>query len=94
MSIENLNQKLNGELPVTRKELIKLIKSWGEIEDSYDNRIIENNVINIKIRTTMQTIDISIQFWENISFNSAFPTSIISLPVLSIAFLLSEPSYL
>ena len=29
MSIENLNQKLNGELPVTREELFVLINSWG-----------------------------------------------------------------
>ncbi len=29
MSIENLKKKLNGELPVTREELIELINSWG-----------------------------------------------------------------
>ena len=29
MSIDNLEQKLNGELPVTREELIELINSWG-----------------------------------------------------------------
>ncbi len=38
MSIDNLEQKLNGELPVTREELKELIKSWGEISN-YDRSI-------------------------------------------------------
>src|SRR5574344_360560 len=38
MSIENLNQKLNGELPVTREELIILVDSWGKL-DTYDQSI-------------------------------------------------------
>ena len=33
MSIENLNQKLNGEIPVTSEELIYLINSWGRLEE-------------------------------------------------------------
>ena len=28
-TIDNLEAKLNGELPVTREELIELINSWG-----------------------------------------------------------------
>ena len=40
MSIENLNQKLNGELPVTREELLVLVKSWGKIDSN--NGDIEN----------------------------------------------------
>lgn len=29
MAIENLEKKLNGEIPVTRRDLDELIKSWG-----------------------------------------------------------------
>ena len=36
MSIENLEQKLNGELPVTREELIELVDSWGRFSLGQD----------------------------------------------------------
>ena len=35
MSIDNLEQKLNGELPVTSEELLVLVNSWGRRMDFY-----------------------------------------------------------
>ena len=36
MIIDNLEKKLNGEIPITREELIELIDSWGR-NSKYNN---------------------------------------------------------
>ncbi len=38
-TIDKLEEKLEGKLPVTREELLFLIKSWGEIYN-YDQPVI------------------------------------------------------
>ncbi len=44
MRINNLEDKLDGKIPVTREELIYLINSWGRLEEvefniGFDNKI-------------------------------------------------------
>ena len=53
MIIENLEKKLNGELPVTREELKELIKSWGEIY------IDDKSVINVGMCYDLSRLDVS-----------------------------------
>ena len=41
--IEHLELKLSGELPVTRKELFKLVNSWGRLDSQETNDEIQIN---------------------------------------------------
>ena len=63
MSIDNLEKKLNGELPINRLELLYLINSWGRDNDFYTNEIkkwINNN------REKMNEIDLKDKYGDEI----------------------------
>ena len=52
MRINNLEDKLDGKIPITREELIYLINSWGRLEEVEFN-IGFNDVLKIdKCETT------------------------------------------
>ena len=46
-NIDDLEAKLNGELPVDRLELIELINSWGRY-NSFQTSVLNYNQIEIK----------------------------------------------
>ena len=51
INFHNIEKKLNGEIPVTRLELIELINSWGRSETFFTY----NNDIKIKIKKCKAT---------------------------------------
>ena len=51
-TIDSLEEKLNGELPINRLELIKLIDSWGRDKEFYTNENIKISECESKERYT------------------------------------------
>ena len=41
LEIQNLQEKLNGELPINRLELLYLVNSWGRTSSFYINENIQ-----------------------------------------------------
>ena len=58
MNIENLEKKLNGELPVTREELLVLVSSWGRRLGFY-TKDSQNKDIYIKECEAKECYDLS-----------------------------------
>ena len=55
--IIELDSKLNGEIPVTREELLVLIKSWGEIDVNVDDY--DQYVKNVGMCYDLSRLDVS-----------------------------------
>ena len=57
--IDSLEEKLNGELPINRLELIKLIDSWGRDKEFYTNENIKISECESKERYDLSKLDTS-----------------------------------
>ena len=58
INFHNIEKKLNGEIPVTRLELIELINSWGR-NKSFQTSISNYNQIEIKVCEPLECYNLS-----------------------------------
>ena len=72
-TIDNLEDKLNGEIPVTREELLILVNSWGRLYSFNTNNEIEIKKHEPKECYDLSKLDVSeITNMENLFLGSNF----------------------
>ncbi len=57
-TIDKLEKKLSGELPITREELLVLVNSWGRVFE-FDTRAYDNQTLKIYKCEVKECYDLS-----------------------------------
>jgi hypothetical protein len=57
-TIDNLEEKLSGEIPVTREELLALVSSWGRLE-SFNTKASNDQTLRIGKCDSKECYDLS-----------------------------------
>ena len=74
-TIDNLEEKLSGEIPVTREELLVLVNSWGRL-GSFDSKASNNQMLMIDKCAAKECYDLSkLDVSETTDMSSIFRSS-------------------